>query len=76
MQTCDISFITFNYDRSLEQFLYFAFKHWEGLPEDVCVDRVRDLQINHIYGKLGPLDWESENGNVLGCGNFGNARGK
>jgi len=49
--------VTFNSDRSLEQFLFQCLcnRHNKG-PDDVATALSR-LRIIHVYGQLGPLDW-------------------
>jgi len=56
-----IAFITFNYDRSLEYFLYKWFLHtfWES--RDKFRGSLSDyipFPIIHVYGKVGELSWE------------------
>ncbi len=59
ISTNDISFITFNYDRSLEYILYSSLCNSFGqVPEDKIHNELLDLGIIHIYGKIAPLDWE------------------
>ena len=53
-----ISVITFNYDRSLEHYLYTALGSRFGLGEDECRSRMSSLPIVHAYGQLGALPWQ------------------
>lgn len=46
---------TFNYDRSIEQFLLSAVRQTYGLPNKVASDIVRHVPICHLHGSLGPL---------------------
>ena len=58
-----VSFITFNYDRSLEHFLYDALINSFDIPSPTI--RVKDLfpfKFIHVYGKLENLDWEDKSG--------------
>ncbi len=49
-----ISFITYNYDRSLEFYLYNAFKRSnETISDDDCLNKVRQFPIVHLHGSLG-----------------------
>jgi len=57
-----ISIITFNYDRSLEFYFYNALFHSYGLNEDECVKMLNEIPIVHVYGQLGKLPWQGENG--------------
>lgn len=57
-----LSVITFNYDRSLEAFLFLALQNLHGLKPEDAEDRLRKIQIVHLYGALGdklsPVDLE------------------
>jgi hypothetical protein len=48
-----INFISFNYDRSLEYFLFESCKHTFGITDAVALDTVNHFNILHVYGKLG-----------------------
>ncbi len=56
-----VSFITFNYDRSLEHFLFTALhgllKNAE-IPKEKLSDKLIKIPIVHVYGKIGYLPWE------------------
>ena len=45
--------VTFNYDRSLEQWLLSAIQHSYGKTLDEAVEKLRSLQVVHVYGCLG-----------------------
>lgn len=62
-----ISFVTFNYDRSLEHFLELCFKHcfYGGKNIDAdgkqkLVQILNEVNIIHTYGQLGFLDWQKD----------------
>jgi len=57
-----ISFITFNYDRSLEQFLFEALKNQFNKELRQCAEKLQNIPIIHLYGKLGLLDWQNREG--------------
>lgn len=59
-----ISFITFNYDRSLEHFLYESLNYsFLETPDYEIIHMLKDLKIIHVYGTIAPLDWQDrENG--------------
>ena len=57
-----ISFITFNYDRSLEQFLFKALKSTFNKPEKECAEKLSKIPIVHLYGQLDPLPWQAKEG--------------
>jgi hypothetical protein len=47
--------ITFNYERSLEVFLWRAIQYTFGLQEGIAYRHVQQLPIHHVYGSLGEL---------------------
>jgi len=47
-----IKIITFNYDRSLEQFLYWAIKASFRLGDEQVFDELRKLPLLHVYGEV------------------------
>jgi len=54
-----ISFITFNYDRSLEQFLYNRSINSFGEEfRSKILKQLGELPIIHVYGKVADLEWE------------------
>ncbi|MCH7575958.1 MAG: hypothetical protein IIA59_12675 [Candidatus Marinimicrobia bacterium] len=59
----DVSFITFNYDRSLEHLSYnFLSNSFSELPTADIVEAVESLEILHVNGILAPLDWQNIKG--------------
>jgi len=54
--------VTFNYDRSLEQFLITVLQHSHKKPLRECREQLLGIPIIHVYGKLGDLDWEDPPG--------------
>lgn len=59
----NLSVITFNYDRSLEYFLFTAYKNkFPGRKEEDYKNKSQSISIIHVYGKLGYLPWESPEG--------------
>jgi len=48
-----LSVITFNYDRSFEQFLFSALKKSYRLDDDKAAQIVHSIPIIHVYGQLG-----------------------
>ena len=57
-----ISFITFNYDRSLEQFLFEAIRARFDKSSDECGKKLKNIPIVHLYGQLDSLIWQDRNG--------------
>ena len=66
----NLSFINFNYDRSLEQYLPFSIGNYFGLDPAVIRDVMRTLPILRPYGKAGSLPSES-NGHPVAYGDCG-----
>ena len=53
--------ITFNYDRSFEQFLFLAVKSCNpDKNESEIASMVQTIPIIHLYGSLGRLPWQKE----------------
>ncbi|MEN6575065.1 MAG: hypothetical protein ABFD90_01890 [Phycisphaerales bacterium] len=58
--------ITFNYDRSLEHYLFESLKPYysQDMTEEEYTTAMKRFQFLHIYGSLGPLPWQSATGAV------------
>ncbi len=54
-----LSVITFNYDRSLEQYLFIALKYSYGKTDEECSEQLKNIPIIHVHGSLGWLPWQS-----------------
>lgn len=55
----NISFITFNYDRSLEYILFDSLKNsFEGLRGTDVATELKNIPLIHVFGKIIPLPWE------------------
>jgi len=63
-----ISFITFNYDRSLEQFFFEAIRSRFDKPPDECAKKLKNIPITHLYGQLDFLPWQGRNGTPYSAG--------
>ncbi len=57
-----LTIITFNYDRSLEQYLFLALKNQFGAEENEVAQHLSKLNIIHLHGQLGYLPWQSIEG--------------
>ncbi len=56
----NVTFITFNYDRSLEYFLYNCLKNsFLSANEDEITQELKKIPILHVYGKIADLPWET-----------------
>lgn len=63
-----VTFITFNYDRSLEYFLHESFVNSFGSMKS-SEDPIRELipfDFLHVYGVISKLPWQSDNGMKYG----------
>ena len=66
----EITFITFNYDRSLEHFFYNSFLTLTNLiPEIQKVELLKKIKIFHVYGTLADLPWQNDANQGLPYGN-------
>lgn len=64
-----LKIITFNYDRSLPHFLHRRLKASYKDPGQFVEDYIANqLQILHVYGRLGELPWETSGANHLDYG--------
>jgi hypothetical protein len=57
-----LSIITFNYDRSLEHFLFSALKHSYNRSDTEIREAIESIPIIHVHGSLGPLPWQESDG--------------
>ncbi len=55
-----LSIVTFNYDRSLEHYMFTSLKNkYPDKSVDEYAEKIRSIPIIHVHGKLGPLPWET-----------------
>lgn len=68
-----LSIVTFNYDRSLEYFLWQAIKaKYKEIDWELASQKLRTIPIVHLYGKLGSLfRCEDETGPCVPYGGIG-----
>lgn len=59
-----VSFITYNYDRTLDHFLMTSLCNMYGKSAEEC--RMIMPEIIHLHGRLGYLPWESPEGRAYG----------
>jgi len=57
-----LSIVTFNYDRSIEHFLFSALKHSYDKSDGETSEAIANIPIIHVHGWLGPLPWQAEGG--------------
>lgn len=55
----NVSFINFNYDRCLEQYIYYALKEYYSLADQEAEELVKKLKVIRPYGSVG--EWSSTN---------------
>lgn len=53
-----LKIVTFNYDRSLEQFLFVSLLNRFNKPINEIAQAIERLGIYHVHGKLGNLPWQ------------------
>lgn len=52
-----LSIITFNYDRSLEHYLFTSLRNWHGRSVDECIEKLAEIPIIHVYGQLSRIPY-------------------
>jgi len=57
---CNFEFVTYNYDRSLEVFLYSMLKERTTESRDVVLSSFKQIPIVHVYGCMGYFPWEKK----------------
>jgi hypothetical protein len=50
-----LSILTFNYDRSLEHFIFTALKNSSGKSDEECAEKLKSIAVIHLHGDLGEL---------------------
>ncbi len=59
----EVSFITFNYDRSLEHYLYQLISHtYSRASAEEVLKVANDFKIIHVHGQVGYLTWQTSDG--------------
>jgi hypothetical protein len=58
------TFITFNYDRCIEHFLYHACKNYYALNDADAIKVLASLTVLHAYGAVGTLPWATPRDSV------------
>lgn len=60
----NICIITFNYDRSLEHYLFTGLRYTYKKAIDECAEKLKAIKIIHVHGSLGPLPWQQSDNAV------------
>jgi hypothetical protein len=59
-----VAFVTFNYDRSLEHFLFLTLaERYHGATQAQVAASVQKIPVIHVHGQLGWLPWQDAGGN-------------
>ena len=67
----NVSFITFNYDRSLEHFLYESLRNsFTEVPDHEIKKEFVKIKIIHVYGQIAPLKWQDSTEGIGYSPNF------
>jgi SIR2-like domain len=53
----NVTFINFNYDRTIEQYIYWSLQQNAGVSAGASAETVAALKIIRPYGTIGKLDW-------------------
>lgn len=73
----NLKIITFNYDRSLEYFLWESMKaKYSEKDKKSTLEKLHEIPILHIYGKLGSLPMYDSEGSPVPYDLFGSVKGK
>ncbi len=59
-----MSFITFNYDRCIEHFLFHALQNYYKIKPDEAAGIMQGFKIFHPYGMVGRMQWQGEGGST------------
>jgi hypothetical protein len=55
-----VFFVTFNYDRTVEHFLFVSLKNTFGRSDEV----VQRIPVVHLHGRLGHLPWQGQDATI------------
>jgi hypothetical protein len=62
----NVLIINFNYDRCIEQFLYWTLQGLFGIAGGRAAELIAKLKIYHPYGVVAPLPWQKSGGLEFG----------
>jgi hypothetical protein len=69
----NVFFITFNYDRCIEHYLYHALQNYYSISDQDAAKLISKLTILHPYGVVGRLPWQRSSPDVSFGGTLRNA---
>ncbi|MGD0856244.1 MAG: hypothetical protein ABSA18_10625 [Dehalococcoidia bacterium] len=58
-----VSIITYNYERSLEHYLFTVMSHLYGANDEELAIKLSQIPIVHLHGQLGLLPWQKNRSN-------------
>ncbi|WP_430472933.1 hypothetical protein ACQ0MK_12765 [Thalassospira lucentensis] len=53
----NVSIVTFNYDRTIEHYLFLSLQNYFRIDAEEAADVMKGLRIVHPYGLIAPLQW-------------------
>ena len=72
-----LTVITFNYDRSWEQFLYDMVNgYYNHTDDETVIGQLCSLRVIHLYGCLGRLWWQGDQGGSINYGEYHQGSGQ
>lgn len=63
-----VAFVSFNYDRCIEQFLFLAARVYYGMDETTAAGAIKNIRFFHPYGSVGALPWQKQGDRVAEYG--------
>jgi hypothetical protein len=70
-----VSFVTFNYDRTVEHFFYTSLQHTFGRSLEETAKVVEQIPVIHLHGRLGFLPWQLNKQSLVPFGMAGVDKG-
>jgi hypothetical protein len=65
----NITIINFNYDRTIEHYLYWAMQQQAGVSSETAAECVARLNVIRPYGSIGKLEWQDRSSGIPFGGN-------
>jgi hypothetical protein len=59
-----LTLVVFNYDRCIEQFLFWSFQNYYHIGELEAIDLLSAIEIFHPYGTVGLMPWSGETDSI------------